>query len=139
MYVPPLLFHGSRISGISVLVPRGVSKPDGASGKPAVYATPKPAVAAVHGIGWTSSEGVDFYVREEGSVCLILPERLQSRLGEPLSIYTVSSLTFSPTLSDNSGTGWFSLVSVDAVDESAFSSALAALRFYHVDIKLKRQ
>jgi len=135
MFVPDLLYHGSRTANIKALEPRGFSKPTAGRNIPAVYASSIPAVGVAHGVGWTSEEGIDFYVRTTGIVCLIVPKMLAPRLYGQLSLYTISSKGFEPTPTDYSGTGWFSLTPTLVLEEKVFGSALDAISEYNMDLR----
>jgi hypothetical protein len=121
------LYHGSSVPGLKILKPFQRYKPGAGAAFAAVYATPFPTVAAIHGFEWKSEDRIDFTVAS-GIAILIIPVAQEHRLAQPVSVYRVMPDGFQKTSEDASGTTWHSTDPVGVCDEAYFTSVSAAIR-----------
>jgi len=84
------------VGDIEEFEPRKRYTPGVADVPPRIYASGNPAFAAAHSFPWSSDEGVDLSL-ENGQVLLRVPERIKSRLDQPVYIYTFDPDSFSHT------------------------------------------
>ncbi len=126
---PSFLFHGSISGDIMEFEPRKRYTPRGLDVPPRVYATGIPAFAAAHSFPWHSGEGVQLSI-EEGTVVLKVPENIQSRLAQRVSIYTFDSATFSTTEEDVLGETYHTEESVKPKEVISFNSVTEAMEHF---------
>lgn len=131
-----VLFHGSQTDNIGALEPRQRYTPGNEKGSPAgIYVTDNPAYAAAHSFPWSSDEGVDLYFErgeENGReyVVLEVPKEIETRMQQPVYIYTVKPDSFSPVVSDPVGHNYRSVESVDCIAKQVFESVTQAVEFH---------
>jgi hypothetical protein len=99
---PAFVYHGSVTGDITEFEPRRRYVPGGADVPPRVYAAPNPAFAAAHSFPWSSDEGIDLSI-ESGQVVLQIPKELESRLQQPVFIYTLPGEPFELTSEETTG------------------------------------
>lgn len=126
---PKFLYHGTTVQNIDELEPREDITPQGEKMGKCIYTTPNPAFAAAQSFWWVTSEGVKLFTRD-GQVVLKVPEALQGRLHQPVSIYTLSSESFEKTDRDTMKLTYISRIPVKPDNEQKFASVIEAVEHF---------
>ncbi len=126
---PAFLYHGSLSHNVTEFEPRRRFVPQGVDASPRVYATGLPAFAAAHSFPWHSGEGVELSV-ENDVVVLRVPEELESRLLQKVSIYTFDSTPFSITEEDTLNETYHTEESIKPKEIATFDSVIEAVERY---------
>jgi hypothetical protein len=134
------MFHGSRTTGLTELLPRRDTHPHAEPDAPAaVYAGIDAAYCAAHAFPGTSSDGVEigFQSRFENGrlindpVTLSVPETLAAQLQTPVTIYKLPAGSFEPQPHISpEGFNFRSLSPVPVLEELNFPSVTAAVEAF---------
>ena len=142
------MFHGSRTSGLTELLPRRDTHPHAEPDAPAaVYAGNDAAYCAAHAFPGASSDGVDigFQSRYENGqlvndpITLSVPEDLAPQLQTPVTIYKLPAEPFEPQPHiQPTGFNFRSPSPVSVLEELNFPSVTAAVEAFGGRVAIKK-
>ncbi len=142
------MFHGSRTTGLTELLPRRDTHPQSEPDAPAaVYAGIDAAYCAAHAFPGTSLDGVEigFQSRfEKGNlvndpVTLSVPATLAEQLQTPVTIYKLPAVSFEPQPHISpAGFNFRSLSPVPVLEELNFPSVTAAVEAFGGRVVVKK-
>lgn len=128
--MPQKLFHGSSVFGLTELVPMHRTTPGELRKEdvPAsIYATDNRLASVMFSFPWTSQEGIDIQ-HCDGTLKLLVPQQLASRIENPMVVYEVDGHSFTriPEVSQLIGNFW-SQVPASILDREEFPSVREAI------------
>jgi len=128
------IYHGTIIKNLTGLEPRKRYTPGDAAAAdaigPRIYATYNPAFAVAHSFPWSSEDGIDIQVKENGTISIIVPKDKTTVLNQEICIYSLPDDTFVPTTEEETGLTYHSEVAVPVHECVIFPTVTAGIEAY---------
>lgn len=144
---PSHVYHASPLDDLAILEPRDryVHKSLYFQHRPILYAAADPAYASGHGFAWSSDEGIDIHVDEEGVVILEVPAAHAHRLQQQVCIYTLPASSFTllrerplPTEVVAKEAIYISYEPVTPITTTCFATVQEAVLFYGGKVVIRK-